>query len=62
MTDFYDDYGGGRYRPSDPYESCIDDVCPRCHAEAGSRCRNPLTGKPSHAPCIVRSKPSRVVA
>jgi hypothetical protein len=29
--------------------------CPRCKAEAGTTCTNPVTGQEAHAPCLART-------
>ena len=32
--------------------------CPRCRVPSGSRCVNPVTGRPARVPCLARSQAS----
>jgi hypothetical protein len=51
MSEWREEIGGGYH---DRWDGIIDNPCPRCHAEAGEKCRNPLSDKPAHLPCIKR--------
>lgn len=48
---------GSRHKPG-PYDDVRHLDCVVCKAPAGSKCVNPVTGKPRRMPCIGRKERS----